>query len=175
MIQSQVVSWAKWPFTPVLNMSFKWDHMCSDFITLYITFTISLRATHKYDWINSHYSAYEWEQKQMERTWIIMAISIIICVYVQHNQVGIDCFGALRQNTSHNGHVRSEGGKYRQPFVISWIHSTTWVSTLQKQSLECIFHYLWKWLKVDKLKIIYTPFRPVFNVIDLWLDYENTS
>ncbi len=31
-----------------------------------------------------------------------MAMSIIICVYLQHNQEGIDCFGALCQNTSHN-------------------------------------------------------------------------
>lgn len=39
----------------------------------------------------------------------------------------------------------------REPFV------PVWASTLWKNQVKCIFDYLWKWLKADKLKTINTP------------------
>jgi len=68
---------------------------------------------------------------------------------------------------SHNVYMLVQA-ESRQSFAALRTHSTTWAFSLRKQ---CVFDYLWKWSKVDKLKTFYTPFTPVFSIVHLWSDW----
>ncbi len=100
----------------------------------------------------------EWERKWMKRIWMVMVNLIAICVFWYNNEVGINCFGLLSQNTSHNTCLVSW-----QSCVAVQIHSITWASTLWNQSgwMSVQLLHLWKWSKLDKLKYL-RPYLPLY-------------